>query len=79
MKPVIDDDGTKRWFLNDKLHRENGPAVVYKHGGKAWYIHGKLHRENGPAIEFVNNVWFLNGKELTQKQFIVIKKLENLN
>lgn len=23
-------DGTKVWYLNDELHREDGPAVEYK-------------------------------------------------
>ena len=23
----IDEDGTKRWYLNDKLHRTDGPAI----------------------------------------------------
>ena len=25
----IDDNGTKRWYLNGKLHREDGPAEEY--------------------------------------------------
>ena len=33
--------GTKKWYLNDKLHREDGPAVEYADGTKCWYLNGK--------------------------------------
>lgn len=36
---------------NNKLHREDGPAIEESNGTKAWYINGKLHREDGPALE----------------------------
>ena len=29
------------WFQNDKLHRNDGPAVEYASGSKEWYINGK--------------------------------------
>ena len=43
MKPEmkIDTYGEKRWFLNGKLHREDGPAVEYPVGTKLWYLKGK--------------------------------------
>ena len=45
-------NGTKYWYLNDKLHRENGlPAVEDVAGDNYWYLNDKLHREDGPAIE----------------------------
>ena len=56
--------GTKVWFLNDKQHREDGPAVEYPSGTKSWWLNGELHRTDGPATE--NNIgyksWFINGK-----------------
>jgi hypothetical protein len=57
-------DGNKDWFLNGKLHREDGPAVEYSDGGKDWFLNGKLHREDGPAVEYSNGdkYWFLNDK-----------------
>ena len=56
-------DGTKHWYLNGKLHREDGPAVEYSDGIKHWYLNGKLHREDGPAVGFWsgNKHWYLNG------------------
>ena len=60
----VDEYGTKRWYLNDKLHREDGPAIEFVGGTKYWYLNGSIHREDGPAVEHVNGTkyWFLNGK-----------------
>jgi len=60
----VDKYGTKRWFLNGKYHREDGPAVEYADGYRAWYLNGKRNREDGPAIEYANGdkEWHLNGK-----------------
>ena len=41
----IDDNGTKRWYSNGKLHREDGPAIEYANGSKSWYINGKCVTE----------------------------------
>jgi len=59
-----DKDGDKRWYLNGKRHREDGPAVEYAGGSKGWYINGKRHREDGPAIEYAGGEkeWYTNGK-----------------
>jgi hypothetical protein len=48
----VNEYGTKRWFLNGKPHREDGPAIEYPDGSKFWYLNGKYHREDGPAIEW---------------------------
>jgi hypothetical protein len=37
----IEQDGTKMWYLNGELHREDGPAVEYPDGTKRWYLNGK--------------------------------------
>ena len=60
----VDEYGNKHWYLNDKPHREDGPAFEYTNGDKFWYLNGKLHREDGPAIEEANGykAWYLNGK-----------------
>ena len=57
-------NGTKYWYINDKLHREDGPAVEFANGTKYWYINDKCHREDGPAIEGANGTkfWYINGK-----------------
>ena len=33
-------NGTKYWFLNDKQHREDGPAIEFANGTKYWYLNG---------------------------------------
>ena len=62
------DTGGKSWYLNNKLHREDGPAVEYSNGDKRWYLNGERHREDGPAAEYFNGdkSWYLNGKRLTE-------------
>lgn len=78
-------DGTKKWYLNDTLHREDGPAIEFNDGTKKWFLNGELHREDGPAIEWGGGImswflkgkhqrdgskhWYLNGKPLTHEEF----------
>ena len=69
-------NGTKSWYLNGKLHREDinpetgltMPAVEYANGDKYWYLNGKCHREDGPAIEYVNGdkYWYLNNMNYSE-------------
>lgn len=49
--------------VTKRLHRLDGPAVIYSSGLKLWYVNGKLHREDGPAIEDPDRyrVWYVNG------------------
>ena len=63
-------NGRKEWFLNDKLQREDGPAVEESDGTKFWYLHGELHREDGPAVESPDGQkqWYLHGKEVSWEQ-----------
>ena len=70
-KVRVYDTGDKLWYLNGKLHREDGPAVERSNGHKEWFINGELHREDGPAIEYVDGTkkWWINGKRLTEKAF----------
>jgi len=65
-------DGTKSWWLNDRLHREDGPAVEWPDGRKRWFLHGKCHREDGPAIEFAdgNKSWYLNDEWVHPEQIV---------
>jgi hypothetical protein len=68
---TVDDDGERKWYLNGKRHREDGPAVERDDGYKLWWINGQLHREDGPAVEHANGnkAWYLNGKKLTEDEF----------
>ena len=64
--------GAQNWYLNGKLHRTDGPALIEPYGewyDKEWYFNGKLHRgkdengEIGPAIEFYDGtqLWYRHG------------------
>ena len=60
----VNEYGDKEWWLNDKLHREDGPAFESTNGNKEWHLHGHHHREDGPAIERADGYkeWYLNDK-----------------
>lgn len=61
---IIDGDGNKKWFMDNKLHRTDGPAVEWNDGSKEWYMNDKCHRIDGPAQEWNDGTkcWYLNGK-----------------
>ena len=63
-KVQVYEDGQKEWYLNDKLHREDGPALEDADGNKFWHLNDKCHREDGPAVEGADGTkeWLLNGK-----------------
>ena len=58
--------GNERWFKEETkaLHREDGPAFIWKEGSKYWYRDGELHREDGPAVENSSGTkeWWINGR-----------------
>ena len=67
-------NGSKHWYLNGELHRENGlPAAEHASGDKFWFFNGKRHRENGlPEIEYANGdkFWYINGVEYKENDII---------
>ena len=57
--------GTIRYYnAQNRLHREEGPAVIYTDGTKKWFHNGTLHREDGPAVIEPDGTqfWYINGK-----------------
>jgi hypothetical protein len=67
----VDSDGTQFWLLDGKLHRVDGPAVIWTNGNQFWYFRGKKHREDGPAIIWADGFqdWYLNGKQYTEEEY----------
>ena len=65
------DDYGKRWYLDGKCHREDGPAVEYTDGTKLWYLDGKLNRTDGPAVEYDDGTkeWYLNDVQYTEAEW----------
>ena len=76
-----DMDIIKRYYKNNVLHRDEGPAVVeeYINGWDLayyYYKNGLKHREDGPAVEirdYVNNtnvdLYFINDIEYTREEY----------
>jgi len=62
----IHDNYNKIWYLNGKIHREDGPACECVNGDKFWYKNGKMHREDGPAVEYASGIkyYWYNGEFL---------------
>ena len=42
---IVHSDGTKHWQKNGKLHRENGPALIFPNGDCIWHLKGILYTE----------------------------------
>jgi hypothetical protein len=63
---IVDDRGTKHWYLNGKHHRDDGPAIESANGTKHWYLNGRRHRINGPAYDRADGTkeWWINGQQL---------------
>lgn len=56
--------GNTEYFVFGRLHRTDGPAVIYANGNESWYYWGKLHREGGPAVIGSNGEerWYRHGQ-----------------
>ncbi len=37
---VVYEDGSKYWYRDGRLHREDGPAVEFPNGHQGWYLYG---------------------------------------
>lgn len=68
---VIYRDGSVYRYLDDTLHYEKGPAVMYLNDHKRWYLNGLLHREDGPAVEYPDGIreYYLRGIEVSERAF----------
>jgi hypothetical protein len=72
------ENGSKAWFQNGKLHRDDGgPAAIYSNGNKVWYQHDKLHRADDPAVEWHcgGREYWINGEETYKEAVDVFNKL----
>lgn len=59
--------GTKMYFKDGALHREDGPAIEWCTGAESWFYEGVRHRIDGPAFQISKEEgkkgWWLNGQE----------------
>lgn len=76
MKNGWDEDeyGTKWHYVNDAIHNDNGPAIIFHDGLQVYCQHGKDHREDGPAEIWPNGdvCYFLFGIEVTEEQLAIM-------
>lgn len=66
----IKENGDKYWYLNDKLHREVGPAIELANGSKAWYLEGNKVKCSSQQ-EFDNHVKIV--KTADEKKYYDVK------
>ena len=69
-KPICTTDinGTKKWQLDGRYHREDGPAIELKSGTKIWCFDGEYHRLDGPTIvrgDYGPSGWYINDCNVT--------------
>ena len=60
------ENGTKEYCdWQNRLHRENEPAVIYPNGDCEYWQYGSRHRNDGPAVIYGDKqYWFENGEFL---------------
>jgi len=71
------------YYLNGKLHREDGPAVeCISSGGRYWYQNGLCHRLDGPACEYFGaQMWYYQGELVdceSQEEFEIYLRTEKI-
>jgi hypothetical protein len=77
-KVEIYENGTIYWLLNNKCHREKGPAFFNKENGyKYWKQYSCLHRLDGPAVIYPSGTkyWFVNGIDVTELAHIKVRTM----
>lgn len=62
-KPACEHNGISLWFYMGKLHREEGPAMVYpRKNFVAYACMNQLHRLDGPAVVYgEDHHWYKHG------------------
>ncbi len=54
---------TRYYDKNYNLHRDEGPAIIYKNGNRQWYRWGVMHRVGAPATIYKDlHAWYHLGK-----------------
>ena len=53
----VSDNGDKNWYLDDNLHRIDGPAIEDADGSKHWYLNGiKLTQALHTQVQWIEAV-----------------------
>jgi len=61
--PIKSENGVIRYYKDDVLHKEDGPAIIYPNEYEEWVIDGKTSRKDGPAIIYADGYkeWVVDG------------------
>jgi hypothetical protein len=62
--PYIDGSGDKWWWLNNKLHRTDGPAIEYADGDTEWWLHDQ---------SYTFDQWLEVNSDLTYSEKVMMK------
>ncbi len=80
---IVTSDGDREWYLDGKLHREDGPAVESGISKNLWYLHGVRLFE--PQIRLLKEILNCSKEELVLKvalkhpfNEIVMQRLMNI-
>ncbi len=75
---LIKENGCDKWYVNDKLHRLDGPAIESQDGLNSWYVHGKYvgeeisifvtNRKTGEKVK--ETEYILNGVSVKKAMFL---------
>ena len=57
---IEDANGTRHWYLNDRLHRTDGPAIEFASGTQRWYLNGLMYNEDEFQVEVALQAWGLS-------------------
>jgi hypothetical protein len=66
---IVYKNSTDAWYVNQRLHRTDGPAIIRADGSQVWCVNGRLHRTDGPAFIHTDGSqeWYLNDRDLTNQ------------
>jgi len=70
----------KYYKVNEILHREDGPAIIYFNRSRSWewFINGERHREDGPAYFDGNQIlWYLNNKKYSFEKWLKLTPISD--
>ena len=56
--------GSKWWYKDTQIHRDDGPARITVNGTKHWFQDGQLHRDKFPAVIYTDGTkeWWQKGR-----------------
>ncbi len=66
----------KYYLINEKFHREKGPAMNFHSGTKYWMQNDVAHRLDGPAMIYGDKyfMYYINGKNYDKFIYFIITK-----